>query len=422
MKRYALVVALLLSIMTNSYAMFPTGAMMFDICVPSLRGGWNLGIEALDWGTASPHFDYALTYPHINDIDDTIFEEGRYHSVDPDSSWNFKYHLGYTFPCTGNDIILTYLNYHQRSSSHASIDPWIKTVFPSLSDEWPTFGSITLIHPALIPVTLFIPGISLSPSGLPLIPNPTEPTVAFSKGDIQHNAVDLDFGQYVNVGCRTRLHWYGGVRFATIKDKLDATYNFNTAVTGLVIPGVVADSNATINLGTNLTETVTQKSDYEGIGPHTGFDIGYYLGYGFGLIGNISSSLLVGEIDTLLDENLLRSTSALVTATTIPTILIGTNFENTVAESQNFKHPRENRIVPNIDAKLGIDFSYQFCKRYCNRVYHSRLTFELGYTVSHYFNAVDRVSEVAIDNPELQTRHTIAAHFEGLYFAFKFNV
>ncbi len=49
-----------------------------------------------------------------------------------------------------------------------------------------------------------------------------------------------------------------------------------------------------------VRDIVNQKSDFNGIGPRFGLTGDYHLGGGFGIIGSLSTSLLVGEIESRL--------------------------------------------------------------------------------------------------------------------------
>jgi hypothetical protein len=79
--------------------------------------------------------------------------------------------------------------------------------------------------------------------------------------------------------------------------------------------------------------------------------------------------------------------------------------------SFDFKHPKDTRVVPNIDAKLGLGYTYQYCN--CTR---STLTVEAGYQSSHYFKAVDRFAPVDIFNKSiLNQANSVDMSFEGPY-------
>ncbi len=415
MKRCNTVASVALFMLTSTCYALPTGATLFDVNVPTLAGGPTLGLTALHFETTTSEYDYALTYP-IAGTEFPNIQNGIYHSINPDSRWNLKINLGYIFPCSGNDVTFSYLNYYQHTVDHITTDIFTGVILPTLSDEWPTIGIITIADPVLaLPVTLFDPGFLVGGLSFPI---PVEPNLVKATANIYHHVYDLDFGQYVNAGPRTRIKYYGGMRYANLESKLDVIYNFsNFDSTDIFIPGIDPGTGITVNLGADFTETVNQSSNFGGIGPHFGVDLNYYLCWGFGLFSNLSSSLLVGHIGTSLNERFTHKTSATVVESDIATLGSGTIFTGISEDSANFRFPNKPRIVPNIDAKVGIDYSYLCCNQE-----RTKVTIEVGYMVSQYFNVIDRVSEVAVDRPEFRTCHTLDTHFEGLYVSLQVNV
>ena len=124
----------------------------------------------------------------------------------------------------------------------------------------------------------------------------------------------------VNIGCRTSLHGYAGLRYLDLEDKHNRafTLNFN---------GVNTPDNGTI--------VGNAKSDFSGVGPLLGFDAQYYLGYGFGLVGHFDGSLVVGRINA--DNN---------TTFQAPADAFGNPaFINT----DTFNQANTRRLVPNTD-------------------------------------------------------------------------
>lgn len=416
MKSYKiLTIIFLVSIIRPLYAALPTGAALHEVNVPTLCGGPTFGITALHWETSTPHYDYILTYP-ADDLGLTFLGEGKYHSVSPDSRWNYKVNVGYIFPCSGNDITFSFLGYHQHTIDDVSVDALTTVMLPTLSDEWPTFSTVTIDNPFLAgSFSLFVPGVNIDDLSIPL---PVLPNLARAKANINHHVADLDFGQYINVGSNTRIKYYAGIRYANLENKLNAIYNFSGIdTTDVFLPGLVPETGILVNLAADFTETIKQASDFEGIGPKLGVDFNHSLCWGFGLVSSLSVSILAGRIDTHLNEDFTHLTTAIVVDSDIPEIALGSIFSTFTENHENFKFPNQTRIVPNIDAKVGLDYSYQWCN--CER---TKLTIEAGYMVSHYFNIVDRVSEIGIDKPEFRTRHTIDQHFEGLYLSLQVNV
>lgn len=189
--------------------------------------------------------------------------------------------------------------------------------------------------------------------------------LARAKSSYSLNQLDLTVGQFIDVGCRLILHPNVGLRWARFERDLNSDY-FETEDD--VAPFTIDDALFT-----------HEKSDFDGIGPLVGIDASYYIGLGFGAVAHFDSALLVGSLDT--------STNAV-------------HVENFGAADQtsfvnDFKADNIRRIVPVMDGKLGLDYTYVF-----NNAANSDLTLEAGWMVSHYFNTVDRLSTIVDDDTD----------------------
>lgn len=177
-------------------------------------------------------------------------------------------------------------------------------------------------------------------------------------GSLQFNydAVDVDVGQRVNFGDYFQFRTFAGVRWAQVED--DSTVNaiYSSAV---AIPVIQSSQH------------FEQNSKFDGIGPQAGFDGRYCLGYGFGLDANLTASLLVGKTD-----NDVRYTQLPAAATTVASRVVDLTVNT------------KDRVVPAIDASLGLDYTYNFNN--CDR---SSLVIQAGWKVVNYFDAGNRVDD-----------------------------
>lgn len=311
-------------------ALPPTTSNPNEITVPQLTGGLSIGVTGLYIQPAASNGD--LDYASVNSATSPNFQP-KTASVDSGHDFGWGVNLGYVFPNTGNDINVNYL--HLDTSDKDSI----------------AGGNIT---PTDFPVTF----TSLIPGGIT-----TTTLSANAKAEFDLDQVDLTVGQYINVGSRLSLHPIAGLRFVDLQRKLNATYRDS-------ISGPGTTSGFTIPPFSFPAGVVTQeKSDFEGIGPLVGIDSSYYVGGGFGLVGHFSSSLLVGNVDSQL--------TAAISTPGFPTIALAPIAANSISKADS-----NHRIVPNYDAKLGVDYTYSFNNQ-------SNLTFEVGYQVSHYYKAID---------------------------------
>lgn len=196
------------------------------------------------------------------------------------------------------------------------------------------------------------------------------------KAEYDLDQIDLIAGQSINVGCRLRLHPNVGLRWANIEYTFDD--NFMQTNQDPALP--------------NGNVTASEKSDFDSIGPLAGVDASYYIGMGFGIVGHFDSALLVGDIDAKANATTLN----FINPSTIVTI------------KGIFKGGSVRRVVPVTNTKLGIDYTYIF-----NNVQNSNLTLEVGYQVSNYFNAVDKLSVSA--GGMIQRRDTSDMSLNGVY-------
>lgn len=243
-------------------------------------------------------------------------------NVEPGYDWGWGLNVGYIFPNTGNDINLSYFQYDTDDSDH---------FFPIV-----TTNGISLITPLN-----FLDELSFLTA------------LARSKVEYDINQVDLTAGQYIDVGCRLIAHPYAGLRWAQVDRDLD---NF--------LFGPSTDGTA------SSLVFIKEESDFDGIGPIVGLDASYYVYMGFGLVGHFDSALLVGNVE------------AKQTAVVAP----GGEDPINPLFLFNYKSDDNNRIVPVIDGKLGLDYTYVF-----NNCENSDLTLEVGWQFSNYFNATDRM-------------------------------
>src|SRR5262249_40629597 len=141
------------------------------------------------------------------------------------------------------------------------------------------------------------------------------------------------------------------------------------------------------------------------IGPRLGVDGRYCLCSGFGIDANLSSSLLIGTADSRY-----HAARVVTTPTTTTTL-----FEA--------KNGSRNRVVPVLEAKLGVDYT-----RIIDCRCKSSIVFEAGYQVTNYFNAVDRprvlnatvVTPATAGTQFVYQNTTSDVAFDGPYFGVKY--
>lgn len=271
----------------------------------------------------TPGFEFDVTYlylkPTADDIDFvSLTTPGPINSPD----WNvksvkprfisaFDMGVGYVFPNCGNDLKVNWLHFQANNSNSFSVSG---TDFAA-------------------------PFFSVGPQG-GFFQN--------ARGKIHHkfDGVNLNAGQYVDIGRSVRLRLYGGVSFAKIKQEITSRFT---------------DSQDTIDL------KVRQHSDFMGVGPQLGVSTDYIICPNFSLVGDASGALLIGRKERHMN---FTSNSVLAAAAGLA--------------SPNFQRIKEDSFTDTIyglDGKLGLN--YTFC--ICDRV---PISIEAGYRVALYINAI----------------------------------
>jgi hypothetical protein len=465
MKKLTLGLAVLLAgYAANSFAALPNGnSSPREVRVPAYCGGFTFGVTGLDWRPTTDHSDFAVSFPEFDEERDTpIFDGGDFHHHRHRYHWGWEANIGYIFPCTGNDVTLLYRHWEHRNRHH--IHPH-GVVFPSTTAPFFEEGKVPVAFEE-IPVTLYFKdhqgdgqkpekeqSVSVKIPEFKFFFKPEDIREIHAHSRFENNTWDLDFGQAINVGCNFRLRWFGGLSYARLKHTLEVTTEFEAEGVKVHLPPIFVaskdhnDASAlpvsqapsdkiifpVMDVTATLRDTAHQKSDFHGVGPQFGFDATYHLGGGFGVIGTLSTALLVGQVHSHFHERMEFAGEATVdlSTTILPEDLIASldkppkppveekpiTLERVVGPASepvepfrilSFRHPHEQRVVPNIDAKLGLDWTYQFCN--CSR---SKLTIEAGWLVSYYFNAIDRLSALEAIAPETRPRHTQSIGWDG---------
>ncbi len=327
------------------------------VLVPSQKGGLKVGIDALYLRPGNSNLDYAsnITFP-------ARFIEGYEQNklVDPTYDWGFYAQVGYLFPCTGNDLTLGY-TYLNANASDASELGTSRNSRPVLS---------------VLPVNQL-----LDDEGFPGVDN----SIATSNVSFDLNAVDLEGGQRFTTGAFD-IRMFAGVRYARVAQKLATD-----------IPDGFADA---IEPGGPFYNSQSFSSAFRGIGPRIGADGRYCLSSGFGLDAHLGASLLVGNISSNYTNE----------------FFITSEEEELLDSAFEVKNCNTNRLVPNIDAKLGVDYTYAIPG--CHK---SAIVFEAGYQTSNYFNVSDQSPVVDPSGTSFISQNsTNNISFDGIYLGVKY--
>ena len=214
------------------------------------------------------------------------------------------------------------------------------------------------------------------------MPIPPTTDYFFTQGQAKFNlnVVDLEGGQRFTTD-NYDMRMFAGLRYANMDHSLKTLLNDATFLSINVIRG-----NQEFD------------SQFSGWGPRIGVDARYCWSGGFGFDANVSSALLVSHIDASYQANLFFGSS------------------NVPVSSFQAKNNEVTRLVPVLEAKMGIDYAYTMSS-WCN----SSLVFEFGYQLTNYFNAIDHVRVVDPDTGIVVYQNmTTDVGFEGFYLGVKY--
>lgn len=265
-----------------------------NVSLPCERQAWDFGARAL---YLKPSYSNSLAY-----LGTRFFETADGNNINgyvknaPDWSWGFQIEGAYYFN-TGNDINLNW--YHlvsQNTTAHADA----------------TFGFTNRR-------SMFTDTVSVSP---------------------EWDAVNLEFGQHIDLGAFKSLRIHGGAQYARIKT--DKTHTLRPAAV-TPVGGIAGDYNS-------------EELKYSGFGPRVGADLSYGWNGGLSVYANAAVDVLVG--------------SSKYKAT----------LGNTQLVTQTETHSAGNTtIVPEIEAKLGLN--------YMHLLPQGTVTLDVGYMWLNYFQS-----------------------------------
>ena len=163
----------------------------FTVTVPNQQGGFTVGVDALYLRPSAPNTSYGATLGTFSVGPTpaaliTVNAPVTINSVDPTYHWGFDVTAAYRFPCTGNDVSLSWTHLGQGQFTD--------------SDSKPIFTTSPL------------------PGAATLTAN------ASSSQTFKLDAVDLDVGQKLNIGDYFLLRMFAGLRYAYLEQRNSTTY------------------------------------------------------------------------------------------------------------------------------------------------------------------------------------------------------
>lgn len=293
-----------------------------NLTAPDQSGMWSFGAEAVLMQPTNKAFNYA------DDVNSSLTSSpgtanldiiGNHHNVDEGYYWWFGADIRYSFPGNGRDVTLAYEGLH-GSSTDSTVDPGS--------------GGVSALTNSLL-ISDF--------TGLRY-------DTAEGKTNTAYDAGDLLFGQKIDVGQRIRLHPFAGLRYAHIDVNETGKY-------------YSADGSFLAN-GQPFTEDSKLENEFNGIGPRLGSDAQVNLGQGFSIRARLGLSALIGSRSIDNDTH----------------IQLGINTTDVTVYGAD-KNESETRVIPEIDGRLGLNYTYNFDSK-------TALGFEAGWQATNYFNVI----------------------------------
>jgi hypothetical protein len=254
-----------------------------NVTVPCERMAWDIGGQALYLQTTTNNgLSY---YPSVTNV--TSFND-----ISGQWSWGFQLEGSYHFS-TGNDVTLTW--YHLDSNKNRiNVNP---TIFAPADD-------------------------------------------VLVQTKMRWDAVNGEFGQWVDFSANNKIRFHGGFQFARVKPSI---------AVGIAFPALT---------GGFVEERFNLTTQYNGFGPRTGLDMNYEFGNGLGIYAKGATAVLVGT--SKFNNGGITSVGSSVV---LPI------------------HGSRTAIVPELEAKLGANYTYAMAQ--------GDLTLDAGYMWFNYFSPVN---------------------------------
>jgi hypothetical protein len=295
------------------------------VTIPQLKGGFDISISALYMTPSSSNLEYLGVIKTPTGADVLQHDYALTYNVTPNNNWGFILDLGYVFPNTANDVRLDWMAFHSNYNS----EHWVlgQNGMQTNVVFFPTSSEVLLAN--------------------------SDYAKALGTINYKLDALDLTFGQYLNIYQRLQTRVFTGLRYARIDSDMATTYIvlWDTSIGDATAGGFSGNINSSFN----------------GLGPMIGTRADFDLGKGLGLVGSIDFALLAGQLSLHANQVIHESVA--------DTSLI---FRNALSWGS------QHIIAPAFDAKFGINYQYQFTNG-------TQLIAELGYQVSQYIDVIEQI-------------------------------
>lgn len=233
-------------------------------------------------------------------------------TLEPSFEPGLEVGAAYTFACSGQDVQATWQHLRTNTSDSA--------VVTQDTGQWISPFSQT--------------GPATAETYDELVDNQGVNDLLSAEGhvDFAYDAVNLDFGQYVNVGSSLTFRLFAGLSYARLQERLVSSFYGAPPAPDAVFPEDV-----------RLTLSLNNTSTFWGVGPRFGLEATRKRRRGFRFTGQLAGALLVGRT---------QPAQYLFAATAPDLALVGIPVNREHVSSEPF-----TQVVYAGDAKLGIGYS-----------------------------------------------------------------
>lgn len=218
-----------------------------SVTVPCPRTAWDFGAQALYLQPTASHLDYAGSTLNIA-------TQSQVYNKNTPWGWGFQIEGSYHYN-TGNDVDVNW--YHlDRSKNGIFAIGGGQTFNDAFGEIWGAGSSVSV------------------------------------NGSSKWDAVNLEFGQHIDMGEFVNMRVHGGFEYAHIKSSLGLNGNLGA---GNIAPLTSVASTATNFIAIGTAQSTNTTISYNGFGPRIGTDLGYGWNNGLAVYAKGAAAVLVGS-------------------------------------------------------------------------------------------------------------------------------
>lgn len=291
-----------------------TPQIALTVGIPQLAPGVQYHAGLLYLKPSAENLGYAVLTTEENFESPVPLATPLWHieTLEPEFEPGFEIGAGYTFACSGQDV--------QATWQHLSTSTFAAAAVTQDTGQWISPFSQT--------------GPPTAETYQDLVDNQGVNDLLSAEGrvDFAYDAVNLDFGQYVNIGPSLAFRLFAGLSYARTQERLVSSFF-----------GAPPDPDAIFPENVPLTLSLNNTSTFWGIGPRFGLEVAQQSRSGLRFTGQLAGAFLIGRT---------QPAQYLFAATAPDLALVGIPVNREHVSSSEF-----TQVVYAGDARLGIGYS-----------------------------------------------------------------